>query len=56
MKLRSLGMTIAGLVIFAASSLAQITTLEGTVTGTDGKPAVGAIIKIHRVDVKWDAS
>lgn len=55
MKLRSLGMTIAGLVIFAASSLAQITTLEGTVTGTDGKPAVGAIIKIHRVDVKWDA-
>jgi len=55
MKLRSLAMTIAGLVIFAASALAQITTMEGTVTGTDGKPVVGAIVKIHRVDVKWDA-
>src|SRR5271169_4949898 len=56
MKLRCLGMTIAGLVIFAASSLAQITTLEGNVIGTDGKPVVGAIVKIHRTDVKWDAS
>ena len=56
MKLRRLGMTIAGLVIFAASSLAQITTLEGTVTGADGKPAVGAMVKIHRVDVKWDTT
>lgn len=56
MKLRSLAMTVAGLVIFAASSLAQITTLEGNVIGTDGKPVVGAIIKIHRTDVKWDAT
>jgi tetratricopeptide (TPR) repeat protein len=56
MKLRSLAMTVAGLVIFAASSLAQITTLEGNVIGADGKPVVGAIIKIHRTDVKWDAT
>ena len=56
MKLRRLGMTIAGLVIFAASSLAQITTLEGNVIGTDGKPVVGAEVKIHRMDVKWDAT
>jgi tetratricopeptide (TPR) repeat protein len=55
MKLRTLAMTIAGVVIFAASSLAQITTLEGNVIGTDGKPVVGAIVKIHRTDVKWDA-
>jgi tetratricopeptide (TPR) repeat protein len=54
MKLRSLAMTIAGLVIFAASALAQVTTLEGTVTGTDGKPVVGAVVEIHRTDVKWD--
>ena len=56
MKLRRLGMTIAGLVIFAASSLAQITTLEGNVIGTDGKPVLGAQVKIHRTDVKWDAT
>jgi tetratricopeptide (TPR) repeat protein len=55
MKLRRLAMTIAGLVIFAASALAQVTTLEGTVIGMDGKPLVGAIVKIHRTDVKWDA-
>jgi len=55
MKLRTLAMTVVGLVIFAASSLAQIWTLEGTVTGTDGKPVVGAVVKIHRTDVKWDA-
>jgi tetratricopeptide (TPR) repeat protein len=55
MKLRSLALTIAGLVMFAASALAQITTLEGTVTGVDGKPIQGAIVKIHRTDIKWDA-
>jgi Flp pilus assembly protein TadD len=55
MKLRSLALTIAGLVIFAASALAQVTTLEGTVTGLDGKPAQGAIVKIHRTDIKWDS-
>src|ERR1035438_2047389 len=55
MKLRSLALTIAGLVIFAASALAQVTTIEGTVTGTDGKPVQGAIVKIHRTDIKWDS-
>jgi tetratricopeptide (TPR) repeat protein len=55
MKLRSLAMTAAGLVVFAACAMAQITTIEGTVTGTDGKPVVGAIVQIHRTDIKWDA-
>jgi tetratricopeptide (TPR) repeat protein len=55
MKLRSLALTIAGLVMFAASALAQVTTIEGTVTGTDGKPVQGAIVKIHRTDIKWDS-
>jgi tetratricopeptide (TPR) repeat protein len=49
-------MTVAGLVICAASAFAQITTLEGTVTGTDGKPVVAAMVKIHRTDIKWDAT
>jgi tetratricopeptide (TPR) repeat protein len=56
MKLRSLAMTVAGLVIFAASALAQVTTMEGTVLGLDGKPVQGAIVKIHRTDIKWDAN
>jgi tetratricopeptide (TPR) repeat protein len=49
-------MTVAGLVICAASAFAQITTMEGTVTGPDGKPAVGALVKLHRTDIKWDAT
>jgi len=56
MKLRSLATAVTGLVIFATAALAQITTLEGNVIGADGKPVVGAIIKIHRTDVKWDAT
>jgi tetratricopeptide (TPR) repeat protein len=55
MKLRSLALTIAGLVMFAASALAQVTTIEGTVTGMDGKPLPGAIVKLHRTDIKWDS-
>lgn len=55
MKLRSLAMTIAGFVLFAASALAQISTIEGTVTGTDGKPVQGAQVMLHRTDIKWDA-
>jgi tetratricopeptide (TPR) repeat protein len=55
MKLRSLKMTIAGLVVFAATALAQVATIEGTVTGTDGKPVIGAIVNIHRTDIKWDS-
>ena len=55
MKLRSLALTIAVLVMFAASALAQVTTIEGTVTGTDGKPVQGAVVKIHRTDIKWDS-
>jgi len=54
MKLRSLALTIAALVMFAASALAQVTTLEGTVIGVDGKPLPGAVVKIHRTDIKWD--
>jgi len=56
MKLRSLAVTIVGLVILATGAFAQVSTLEGTVTGTDGKPVQGAIVKIHRTDIKWDAS
>jgi tetratricopeptide (TPR) repeat protein len=56
MKLRCLWVAMAGLVMFAASAMAQVTTMEGTVTGTDGKPVQGAMVKIHRTDIKWDAT
>jgi tetratricopeptide (TPR) repeat protein len=56
MKLRRLWMTMAGMVLFAAAAMAQVTTVKGTVTGTDGKPVQGAVIKIHRTDIKWDAT
>jgi tetratricopeptide (TPR) repeat protein len=42
----------AGLLLMALPSFAQITTLEGVVTGTDGAPVVGAVIQISRVDIK----
>jgi len=56
MKFRTLAATIAVFVLTAVTSLAQITTMEGTVTGLDGKPIVGAQVKIHRTDIKWDAT
>jgi tetratricopeptide (TPR) repeat protein len=56
MKLRSLAVTAAALAFLATTAVAQITTLEGNVIGADGKPIVGAIVKIHRTDVKWDAT
>ena len=36
----------------AAPSLAQVGGLEGKVTGEDGQPAAGAVIKIERKDIK----
>jgi len=54
MNLRSLAATIAVFVLTAVTSFAQITTLQGDVKGLDGKPVVGALIKIHRTDIKWD--
>jgi tetratricopeptide (TPR) repeat protein len=38
--------------IFALSAWAQTAAFEGTVKGPDGKPAVGAVMKIERQDVK----
>ncbi|HUI55178.1 MAG TPA: carboxypeptidase regulatory-like domain-containing protein [Bryobacteraceae bacterium] len=56
MKFRNLAVAMAGLVVLAFTSLAQITTIEGDVKGTDGKPVQGAIIRIHRTDIKWDST
>jgi Tfp pilus assembly protein PilF len=53
MKIRTLAIP-AGIAVFALASLAQITGIEGIIKGEDGKPLQGAIIKIHRTDIKGD--
>src|SRR5690348_1684984 len=52
MKVRTLGLTTAGMMLFAFSALAQTASLEGTVKGEDGKPLQGALVKIDRTDIK----
>jgi tetratricopeptide (TPR) repeat protein len=52
MRLRNLLVTVAGLMLFAFSSLAQTNSMEGDLKGMDGKPLVGAMVKIDRTDIK----
>jgi Tfp pilus assembly protein PilF len=52
MKIRNLAAAFAGLVLLAFTSFAQITAIEGTVKGADGKPVQAAVIKIVRTDIK----
>jgi tetratricopeptide (TPR) repeat protein len=54
MKIRNLAFSAAGMALFALASFAQITGVEGVVKGADGKVVQGAIIKIHRTDIKGD--
>jgi Tfp pilus assembly protein PilF len=53
MKIRTLAIP-AGMALLAFVSLAQITGIEGVVKGEDGKPLQGAIVKIHRTDIKGE--
>jgi tetratricopeptide (TPR) repeat protein len=52
MKLRNVALAAAGMTLLALTSFAQITTVEGDVKGTDGKPIDKAQIKILRTDIK----
>jgi tetratricopeptide (TPR) repeat protein len=54
MRFRNCAAAIVGSVLFAAASFAQTATLEGNVIGFDGKPLVGAVIKLHRTDIKQE--
>ena len=45
-------MIVAPLFLFAAVGFAQTSNIQGDVTGLDGKPIVGAVIKIDRTDIK----
>jgi tetratricopeptide (TPR) repeat protein len=52
MRLRNLLATVAGLMLFAFTLLAQTNSMEGDIKGTDGKPLIGAWVKIDRTDIK----
>jgi len=52
MKFRNLAHAAAGIAFLALTALAQITTIEGDVKGTDGKLVEKAVIKIVRTDIK----
>jgi len=52
MKLRNLVVAATGAFLFALTSFAQISAMEGDVKGEDGQPAVKAVIKIIRTDIK----
>ncbi len=52
MRFRNLAVAAAGMAFLAASSFAQITTIEGKVMGTDGNPIQKAVIDIVRTDIK----
>lgn len=51
MKTRTMVAAMAGLLLMALPSLAQVTVLEGHVTAPDGKPMQGALVRIERKDV-----
>src|SRR5262245_2203436 len=52
MKLRNLAVAAAGALLLALQSFAQVTTIEGLVKGTDGKPLEKAEVLIVRTDIK----
>jgi tetratricopeptide (TPR) repeat protein len=52
MRLRNLVLALAGFGLLAFTALAQQGSMEGMVKGPDGKPLVGAMVKIDRTDIK----
>ena len=55
MKLRNIAAAIVGTTFLALALFAQTAKLEGIVTGMDGKPVLGAVIKFTRTDMKGSA-
>jgi tetratricopeptide (TPR) repeat protein len=53
MKFRNAALSAAGVLLFAAASFAQTSSIEGDATGADGKPIVGVkCVVIDRKDIK----
>jgi tetratricopeptide (TPR) repeat protein len=51
-KLRNLALLAGLFLLTAASGMAQVCAVEGTVTGLDGQPLQGAIVDFQRQDIK----
>src|ERR1700690_4261801 len=53
-RIQSRALAVVGSLVLAAFAWAQSGTsfIEGTAAGKDGKPLVGALVKIERTDVK----
>ena len=49
---KNLALSAAALVLFAGAAMAQVTSVEGIVTGEDGQPLKGAVVKFDRTDIK----
>lgn len=52
MTLHNAAAATAAAMFFALTSLAQTSTIQGKVTGYDGKPLQGAVIQLDRTDIK----
>jgi tetratricopeptide (TPR) repeat protein len=52
MSFRNLAAAVAGLLVLTFTSLAQVTSIEGDVKGTEGQPLKDAQIQIVRTDIK----
>lgn len=52
MKYRNVALPALGILFCALAGFAQTSAIEGDVTGEDGKPLVGALVKIDRTDIK----
>ena len=49
---RNVALPALGVLLFAVAGFAQTSSLEGDVTGANGQPVKGALIKIDREDIK----
>ena len=52
LALRKLALAVPVFLLFSAAAFAQTASIEGDVKGVDGKPVVGAVIKIEQTDIK----
>src|SRR2546423_8822239 len=43
---------VAGILLLAGSSFAQVSAIEGDIKGPDGQPIKGAVVKMERKDIK----
>ena len=56
MRFPNLVVVVAVVCLMALTLIAQVSTIEGDVKGPDGSPAVGAVVKITRTDIKANYS